>query len=148
MLEAHERKDPIRGDEMVQHKKVADRKPLTAVELEIMNIIWGLGDCTVKDVQRALPKERDLAYTSIATMMKILEQKGVLESIKDDRTHTYSAILSKVDYEGQSLRHLAEHLFQGDPSSMVMRLIDDSKLDHKELEAIRKLLDEKLGGSR
>jgi predicted transcriptional regulator len=130
---------------MTPRKKTAIEKPLTEVELELMTAIWRIGECTVRDVMEALPKERELAYTSVATMMKILETKGVLRSVKTDRAHLYRPMLSRADYEALSLRHLTENVFQGDPSSMVMRLLEDSKLSVEELRAIRKMLDERMG---
>ena len=120
-------------------------KPLTEVELELMNAIWELGECTVKDVQVALQKDRELAYTSVATVMKILEQKGVLASQKNDRAHTYRSLVSRGEYEALSLKHLAKNLFHDAPSSMVMRLLSDSKLSGDELRAIRKILDARMG---
>lgn len=130
---------------MSQKKKSKFEKPFTEVELEIMNVIWSLGDCTVKDVQTAVHSTRELAYTSVATMMKILEQKGALASKKDDRVHTYHPLISRQDYELGSLRHLADNVFQGDPSAMVMRLISESKISKEELQNIRKILDERIG---
>lgn len=130
---------------MVTRKRSKPEKLLTEVELELMNVIWGIGECTVKDVQIALPNERDLAYTSVATIMKILEQKKVLGSQKKERAHTYQPLLSRADYEAMTLRHLATNVFQGDPSSMVMKLLNESELSKDELKAIRRLLDERLG---
>ena len=129
---------------MVQRKKNLPDKLLTGVELELMTVIWQLGECTVREVQDALPKERALAYTSVATMMKILEQKGILSSQRGERAQTYRARVAKADYEAKSLRHLTQDLFQGDRSSLVMRLLDDNGLTEDELKAIRKLVDERL----
>jgi len=72
---------------MTPRKKTKPERMLTEVELELMNVIWNLGECTVREVQESLPKERDLAYTSVATMMKILEQKGILTSHAPRYTH-------------------------------------------------------------
>lgn len=127
---------------MSKKKKNEPEKPLTEVELELMGVIWSLGPCTVKDVH--LGVSRELAYTSVATMMKILEQKGFLRSQKGERAHTYEALLSREQYGGASLKLLAERVFEGNPSSMVMRLLDDSKLSTEELTAIRRLLDTRL----
>ncbi|MGZ3775874.1 MAG: BlaI/MecI/CopY family transcriptional regulator [Pseudobdellovibrionaceae bacterium] len=129
---------------MAPKKRIKIEKPFTEVELELMNAIWNLGDCTVKDVQEALPKDRELAYTSVATMMKILEQKGALKSEKKDRAHIYKSLISRAEYEGISLEHLKANVFGGDPASMVMRLLDDSDLSKKEIEAIRSLLNDRL----
>lgn len=125
-------------------KKVKLEKSLTEVELQIMSVIWSLGTCTVKEVQIELSRERELAYTSIATMMKILETKGVLKSSKSDKAHMYEPLITKDAYEAQTLEHLAANLFDGDPSMMVMRLLNDSNLSKKDLEAIRQVLDSRL----
>jgi len=130
---------------MTQTKKVKFDKPFTEVELEIMNVIWDLGTCTVKDVQKILQEKRELAYTSVATMIKILEQKGILKSYKEDRAHLYKALVTREEYASVSLKHLADNVFQGDPSSMVMQLLSETKISKDELQNIRKLLDERLG---
>jgi predicted transcriptional regulator len=126
---------------MVVRKKEKLEKLLTAVELELMNVIWELGACSVKDIQAALPEGRDLAYTSVATMVKILEQKGALTSEKREKAHVYSPRVSRADYEQMTLRHLTKNVFRGDPASMVMRLLDESNLNRKEVEAIRAILE-------
>ncbi len=124
-------------------KNKIDRQ-FTEVELEIMNVIWGLETCTVKDVQTALQEKRALAYTSVATMMKILEQKCVLVSTKEDKAHIYKPLIHRHDYESASLKHLAENVFQGDPKSMVMRLLNETKMSKDELQNIRNLLDSRI----
>jgi len=129
---------------MALKKKFAIEKPLTELELQIMNSVWDLGDCTVKDVQSSLAETRELAYTSVATMMKILEQKGFLETRKGDRAHTYRPVVSRADYESTSLKLLEQNVFRGNPSSMVQRLLTDSDLSEQELQKIRKVLDERL----
>ena len=129
---------------MTQKKRIKLEKPFTEVELELMNVIWNLDQCTVKDVQLALPKTRDLAYTSVATMMKILEQKGALKSEKKDKAHTYRANISRDEYEELTLAHLKTNVFQGNPTSMVMKLINSSDLSKNEIESIKFFLSEKL----
>jgi predicted transcriptional regulator len=129
---------------MTVRKRTKLERLLTEVELELMNVIWEIGECTVKDVQTALAKERDLAYTSVATIMKILEQKGALKSLKRERAHVYHSVVSRDEYEAMTLRHLATHVFRGDPTSMVARLLDESNLSQAEVQAIRKLLEERL----
>lgn len=129
---------------MAHNKKIKTEKVLTEVELEIMNRVWDLGECTVKEVQETLSPARKLAYTSVATMMKILEQKHVLKSEKKERAHTYRPLLSRFDYERMSLDNLKTNVFGGDPASMVMRLLDDTALSQKEIENIQTLLKERL----
>lgn len=127
-------------------KRPKIEKPFTEVELEIMNFVWLLGNCTVKEVQEALSKDRGLAYTSVATMMKILEQKGALQSEKKEKAHNYQPLISKIEYEKISLEHLKTNVFGGDPTSMVMRLLNDSDLSMEEIENIRSFVNEKLKG--
>jgi predicted transcriptional regulator len=118
---------------------------LTEVELQIMNAVWDLGLCTIRDVHARLSEKREVAYTSVATIVKILEQKNFLAVKRLEKAHHYSAVVKRADYEATTLRHVAREIFRGDSSSMVSRLLDESELSHDELNAIRKLLDERLG---
>src|ERR1700753_66592 len=99
---------------MVSRKKEKTTRLLTELELQLMNAVWNLGECTVKEVQESLPRDRPLAYTSVATVMKILEQKGVLGIKKGDKAHSYFPKLTRAEYESQTLKHLAAQVFQGD----------------------------------
>jgi predicted transcriptional regulator len=120
-------------------------RPLTPVELELMQIVWKQGEVSVADVQAALPPERALAYTSVSTVLRILEQKGVVHSRKQGRGHLYSALLPREAYEAQSVRHLVDTLFEGTPSALVARLVEAVPLAPEDVERIRKLLKEKGG---
>jgi predicted transcriptional regulator len=122
-------------------------KPLTPVELELMHIVWRQGEVSVADVLEALPPERKLAYTSVSTVLRILEQKGVLQSRKVGRGHLYSALLPREAYEVQSVRHLVETVFEGTPSALVERLVEAVPLSPEEVEQIRELLGKKEGKS-
>jgi predicted transcriptional regulator len=122
-------------------------KPLTPVELELMHIVWRQGEVSVADVLEALPPERKLAYTSVSTVLRILEQKGVLQSRKVGRGHLYSALLPREAYEVQSVRHLVETVFAGTPSALVERLVEAVPLSPEEVEQIRALLGKKEGKS-
>ncbi len=119
-------------------------KLLTQVELEIMNVVWTLGRCTVREIVDTLSKERPLAYTSVATMMKILEQKKILKSQKQDLVHIFVPVIERKEYEQTALNHLTENVFQGSSTSVVMRLLDDTKLTKEELQEIKKTLNERL----
>lgn len=120
-------------------------RPLTPVELELMQLVWRLGEVSVADVLAALPPERALAYTSVSTVLRILEQKGVVRSRKQGRGHLYSAVLPREAYEAQSVRHLVDTLFEGTPSALVARLVEAVPLAPDEVEQIRKLLKAKGG---
>jgi predicted transcriptional regulator len=119
-------------------------RQLTEVELELMQLVWRLGECTIRDVFEALPEARDLAYTTVATMIKILEQKGAVVCQKKERAIMVKPKLQRAEYEAASVRHLNENVFLGDATTMVSRLLDEGELSVEELKALRKLLDERL----
>jgi predicted transcriptional regulator len=122
-----------------------NRKPLTATELEMMNVIWRIGPCSVAQVLEQLSPTRELAYTSVSTMVRILEQKGYVSSERAGRGHLYSAAVAKEDYQAISLRHLVDNVFEGTPTLMVKRLLDSNALTEEELSQIKSLLRKKGG---
>ena len=101
---------------------------LTEVELEFMNELWALGEGTVRDVLARLPEDRNLAYTSAATILRILEQKEFVTSRKNGKRHIYVPMLEKDAYQIRSLNNLSNKLFDGAPASLVARLVDDEAL--------------------
>jgi len=120
-------------------------KLLTEVELELMRILWRIGQGTVREVMAALPKQRDLAYTSVSTMLRILEQKGFVRVLSaSGRSHVYAPTVAKPQYESRNLRHLVGRLFEGNPASLVRRLVDTTPLSDDDLRDLRDLLDERL----
>jgi predicted transcriptional regulator len=116
------------------------RKELTAVELEMMNVIWRIGPCSVAQVQEHLQPQRELAYTSVSTIVRILEQKGYVTSAKEGRGHRYEAAVMKEAYQAMSLKRLVSNVFDGAPSMLVQRLLDSKALTPEELEQIKSLL--------
>lgn len=126
---------------MTRKKSTNTERLLTEVELELMGLIWGRSETTVREIVEALPKSRNLAYTSVATIMKILEKKKILTSKKNDHAHTYFPLISRSEYESTTLRHLEKNVFQGDPTSMVVKLLNESALSKQDLQSIRKILE-------
>jgi len=116
-----------------------DERRLTAAELEIMRVFWERGECTVHDVLAALGEDR--AYTTISTLIRILEQKGCVDSRKDGRRHFYRAVTEKRAYEHSTVRDLVRRLFDR-PAAVVRSLLEAGDLDQKELEEIRRLIDQ------
>ena len=118
---------------------------LTEVELEFMTQLWELGEGTVRSILARLAPDRNLAYTSGATIMRILEQKNFVTSAKRGKTLVYRALLAKDAYQSRSLRNLSEKLFDNAPVSLVARLVDDADLSEDTLSEMRELLDRRLG---
>ena len=121
-------------------KKDQPEKLLTETELELMNILWKLEQGTVADVMSYLGKDRQLAYTSVSTILRILEQKRVLETRKEGRGHTYIPVLSKNDYEAKTIKHVVEKVFDGTPVGMVRQLLNSMDLSAEEIKELRKLI--------
>jgi len=116
---------------------------LTEVELELMTILWRRGEGNVNDVLLALPPDRALAYTSVSTVLRILEKKKVVKTRKQGRVHVYVPLLDKAAYERLSLRTLITRVFDGAPSALVRCLVDSERISPGELRSIRQLLERK-----
>ena len=129
---------------MGRPRRTARPRLLTEVELELMSTLWRLGEATVREVLDQLPRGRTLAYTSVSTILRVLEGKELVTSRKQGKAHVYRPTLSKSDYESRSLRHLVNKVFDGAPSSMVQRLLDDEGLSREELREIQQALEERL----
>ena len=113
---------------------------LTEVELELMTVIWDFNKITIKEVAANLPKERNLAYTTVATVVKVLEQKGFLACQKDSFAHVFSPLVSKEDYENTCIDHMITHVFDGEPITLLQRLLSAKKLRQDEIQSIEDAL--------
>lgn len=122
--------------------KESEGKLLTETELELMTILWKLNEGTVSEVMEQLPKQRDLAYTSVSTILRILEQKGILKTRKEGRGHIYIPQLKKSDYESKAVKHVVERVFDGTPVALVRQLLDTHKLNESDLQELKKLIDQ------
>lgn len=120
---------------------------LTEVELEFMNALWDLGKGSVRDVLAKLSHDRELAYTSAATILRILDEKGFVTATKERKTLTYTPNLAKDKYQIRSLQNLSAKLFDNTPSMLVARLVDDEGLSQEHLEEIRALVERRLGNA-
>ena len=109
-----------------------------------MTRLWELGEGTVRDVMAKLAPERDLAYTSAATIMRILEQKNFVTSRKEGKTYVYEALLTKDSYQTRFLKDISEKLFDNTPAALVARLVDDEDLSEEALAEIRALLERRM----
>ena len=126
-------------------RKKQDKSLLTEVELEFMTVIWETGGGTVRDILAELNKVQERAYTSVATVLKIMEQKGFLTSGRADRSLVYRTAVPKAEYQKTSLKNLSSKLFNGAPAALVARLVDDEDVTDEMLEEMRALLEERLG---
>lgn len=121
-------------------KKSAEARLLTDAELELMNILWKHGEGSVTEVMSHLPPERELAYTSVSTILRILEQKGVVEAQKVGRGHVYSPRVTKEDYEVRALDHVVDNVFGGIPMALARQLLQSSELGQEDLAELKALI--------
>jgi predicted transcriptional regulator len=115
-------------------------KQLTEVELELMQILWRIGQGSVSEVIEQLPPSRKLAYTSVSTILRILEKKGILQAQKEGRGHIYVPQLPAEDFEAATVQRVVEKVFHGEPSALVRQLLGSIEINDSELEKIRNLL--------
>ena len=118
---------------------------LTTVELEFMMVLWRIGKGTVRDVLEILNRREKRAYTSVATILKVLDEKGYVVSAKQDRTFVYSPALGKEEYERRTLKSISNTLFDGAPTALVARLVDDEDISEETIQEIRDIIDTRFG---
>jgi predicted transcriptional regulator len=111
--------------------KTAKKVGLTRLELRIMQVIWRRGRCTVSEVQGEM--EPPLAYTTVQTMLNILERKGKLKRELEGRAYIYSATITEAKALGQGVRDLIDRMFGGSSEELVMSLLRNGEIDARKL---------------
>jgi BlaI family transcriptional regulator, penicillinase repressor len=114
-------------------------KTLTGQELEVMKIVWEHERATVRDVYEVLLERRKVAYTTVMTMMKILEQKGFLKKSQEDRAYVYRAAQPKGQVIGAMVRDFINRVFNGSAEPLLVHLVEEHHLSQKDLEEIAKM---------
>ena len=115
-------------------------KTLTDQELEIMKIVWERRTATVRDVYEALLERRRVAYTTVMTMMKILEHKGYLNRKQVERAYVYRPAQPKNRVIRAMVRDFVNRVFNGSAEPLLVHLIEDRHLNPDEIEEIRRLM--------
>jgi BlaI family penicillinase repressor len=121
------------------------RKPspaLTDAEARVMAVLWQLETATVGDVVAALAPERSVSYSTVQTMLRILEDKQYVVHDKVVRAFIYRPVVDERQARRRALRHLATRLFNGSPSLLVMNVLHDEEMDPAELQRLKKLVEE------
>ena len=115
---------------------------LTPQELAIMKVVWQLEKATVRDVYEALRQARPVAYTTVMTMMKILEEKGYLKKTRVERAYLYKPSKPRHQVVGSMVKDFVDRVFDGASGALLVHLAKDRKLSRAEREAIRRLVEE------
>ena len=117
-------------------------KTLTDGELRIMDVVWTLGEASVRDVTERLSQHDTVAYNTVLTMLGILKDKGYVRHRKSGRAFLYRPLVSREAAQRSALRHLVAQFFSGSPTAMVQNLLDSDEVDAMEIDRLRQLVDD------
>jgi predicted transcriptional regulator len=118
------------------------RIAFTDRELDVMGVLWDLGSATVAEVRERLADK--LAYTTVLTVLRTLEQKGHVGHAGEGRAHRYRPLVKRAAAGRNALRRLVDKVFQGSPELLMTQLVSDKHLSDEELRRLRRLLAERL----
>jgi BlaI family transcriptional regulator, penicillinase repressor len=115
---------------------------LTPQELAIMKVVWSMKRATVRQVYETLREKRAIAYTTVMTMMKILEDKGYLKKALVERAHVYQPVKPRQQVIGAMLRDFLDRVFDGAPDRLLVHLAKDGGLTDKQKRIVNQLIEE------
>lgn len=116
---------------------------LTEAELRLMDVLWQKGAASVQQVLDALTQKPPLAYNSVLTTIRILENKGYVEHVKEGRAHIYRPMVEREQATRSEIRHLVNRFFGNSHELLVLNILEDRGLEAKELKRLRQLLQAK-----
>jgi predicted transcriptional regulator len=115
---------------------------LTDAELRLMDILWERGSATVADVVESLPQNPALAYSTVLTTMRILENKGYVRHTKEGRAFIYHPLVGREQARESAVSHLLGKFFENSPELLMLNLIEGKKIDAAELKRLRQRIAE------
>lgn len=127
---------------------MGSKHQLGDLQLAIMRVIWEQGEATVSQVHAALLPRRGLAPTTIATMLRKMERKGVVRHHRRGRSFVYRATVEEGEVQRSMVADLVSRLFDGDPRQLVSHLLSEGEIDPGELEELRRRLRREDGDER
>ena len=116
----------------------------TNSELEILQILWNKGECTVREVNEELSRERNMevGYTTTLKLMQIMNEKGLAGRDTSSRTHKYKALISHDSTSQGILQTLIDTVFNGSAAQLVMQALNNKRSSKEEIEKIKEYLDQ------
>jgi predicted transcriptional regulator len=111
---------------------------LTPQELELMKVVWRRGTATVRDVYEALLERRQIAYTTVMTMLNVLEKKGHLAKRAEGRSYVYAPVRTKQRVLGAMVREFVERVFDGSAEPLLVHLLEERQLSERDLDQLAK----------
>ena len=113
---------------------------LTQAELRLMRLLWSIGECSVQDLVSAMPEESRLAYTSVLTTVRILEDKGYVRHRQAGRAFVYTARVAEQDAQQSEVRHVISRFFGDSRERLMLALLGDDDVSTDELERLKKAI--------
>jgi BlaI family transcriptional regulator, penicillinase repressor len=123
------------------------QKP-TASELEILRVLWERGPSTVREVYDALREKKDLGYTTVLKLLQIMTAKGTVRRNEQQRAHVYEACQPAMETKRQLVGDVLQRVFEGSASELMIHALEGRRTSKKELDELRRLLDEYEGRSQ
>ena len=115
---------------------------LTEAEHRLMKVLWDKGAATVGEVTEALSAETELAYSTVLTTMRIMEQKGYVRHTRRGRAFIYEPLIDRSTATRSALRHLMSRFFDDSPELLVLNVLKDEEIDESELRRLRQLINQ------
>ena len=115
---------------------------LTDAEARVMSVLWDKQTASVADVVSVLKKRRPVSYSTVQTILRILEEKGYVAHEKVDRAFIYRPLVDERQARRRALRHLVKRLFNDSPSLLVLNVLEDDQIDAEELNRLKKLIED------
>jgi BlaI family penicillinase repressor len=112
----------------------------TESELEILQVIWKKGQCSVRDVHEELTKNKDAGYTTTLKLMQIMADKGLVERDTNAKIHLYKAVISREQAQSSALDKILDTVFKGSTADLVIQALGQHRASSDEIDAIRKYL--------
>ena len=119
------------------------KKSLTEAEHRLMQVIWDRGSSTVAEVHASLPADLELAYSTVLTTMRILEEKGWLRHTKDGRAFLYQAVVGRSEAGSHAVKDLLDKFFGNRADLLVLNMMENEEISPAELKRLKKLIEEK-----
>ena len=114
---------------------------LTDAESQVMSVLWRASQASVSEVTTALSETRAVSYSTVQTILRILETKGYVAHVKVARAFVYRPVVDERQARRRALRHLVSRLFEGSPTLLVLNILEDEEIDPVEREQLKKLIE-------
>ena len=114
----------------------------TESELEILQIMWEKGECTVRDVHEILEKNKDAGYTTTLKLMQIMHEKGLVSRDTSSKTHIYKPLVNQQKTQQHLVNKMIDNVFNGSAARLVMQALGNRSASKDEIDSIKKYLDQ------